>query len=189
MCQERRLAQLAEMEEMNKINKRLTMKGVNADLLAKQKLLLDMDVDWVDMVAIKPTPTGAALTLSFVKGVQLPKDEFKRQLQVKSIARVLDAPDPVPDVNASDSDPVVAAALLATESAIKPGLVEVNIDEVRRILRMRADIIEEGENDSLVDSSVLWETQDLRYRRIQLGGVEDEATCVVNVSHLHLTYN
>lgn len=75
------MEKLAEIEEMNKVNRRMSVKGGNDS--PKPKPQADEDAEWVDIVEAKPTTTGVVVTLSFKKGVQqLPKDVHRRQLQV-----------------------------------------------------------------------------------------------------------
>lgn len=169
------MAELAEIEEMNRIENRIAIKVPNADLSLKQEPQSGLNIDWAGVTGVKATSTSIVLTASFVKGALLPKDIFKRQLQLKSICRILESATQVtaPGVgNASHSD----------NDVNQRGMIEVNIDEARRILKMRAEWIESGHSSSLLDSSVLWETEEVRYRRIQLGGVEDEGLCAVTVS-------
>lgn len=92
------------------------------------------------------------------------------------MSRILQQPEKIPDPNCSDYHPINDAS-----QEVKHGVVEITIDDVRRVLSLRQKWVESNE-ETLVDSMIAWETEECRYRRVQLGGVEDEASCTVTVS-------
>jgi hypothetical protein len=88
--------------------------------------------------------------------------------QIKSIARLLQHPTVIPDPEETNYAPLLSGEVP------QEGLVEIIIDDLKRILTIRQDWAREA--CTLIDCTLRWEEIAERYKRISSGGVDDEAT-------------
>jgi hypothetical protein len=81
--EEKRKERQAEIDQLNRITAKANLKRVDIDESSAEKLALDLDVEWASVHLKQVNSFSAHLRVSLAAGCQIPKDEFKRGLQVK----------------------------------------------------------------------------------------------------------
>jgi hypothetical protein len=172
----RRIEREKEIEEMNRILAKSNLKKTGEDEVEKQKTFTDEDAHWVNVKVQCFNSCSVEMYLSFIKESNIPKDENKRSLQIKCAARILEQPDIIPDPESTNYIPL--------EDEPKEGLIEIVIDEMKRILTVRQNWASET-NRPVLDCRIKWEDGGARHKRIATGGIDDAASAYLQVDGLH----